>query len=244
VYNKTKRYADADDVASLALTIAERASLGQSSETASLLESRGETRYSQRRFSEGQQDIARALEIRLKERPPRHDRVIEDYNLFATFCMAQEKFDEAIKAFHLVADSRKRRFGPSHPAYGWALSNLAFCYAGRGRWDDAEPVAREGFGILNGQQNRLHAAPDLARAADCLGRICLAKHKLADAEAYLKIAIAILDEFGDKEIDRTPLLRNYANTLERLGRRAEAQVFWKRIHESPQGEHPAGYVEY
>ena len=129
--------------------------------------------------------------------------------------------------------------------FAMSLDNLGNLYREMGRYQDAEPLYRRSIAIL--EKHRRDEPEALATAVTGLGVLYYDQDRYPEAEQLHRTALAIEEKAGNAASTATSL-NNLATTLEKEGRKEEAEALYLRalkMTRSALGDaHPAMVTRY
>lgn len=145
---------------------------------------------------------------------------------------ALSKSDYAGAEQHLKsARDIAEKFGASDVRLGGTLLNLAAAFESEKKLDDAEKAASRAVSIFLDTAGAGNSVTGTALVM--LAKINADKGNFADAAKFYEQAVAIMDKNGDgASSEAQPVLRDYANALEKSGRQADAKIVLSRLDNS------------
>ncbi len=180
---------------------------------------------SQKKFTEAEELLKQALEIR--EKLANQPELATCLNNMAALQFAQRKFNESQSTCKRALDIWERSLGNEHPDLALCLNTLGDCSLALGSYADAEDYYKKALAI---KERCLGTAnPEVARSAAALGKCYFKQGKYSDAEPLYKRALEIYEKI--QETDHTRIASAVVNLAELYvaqGNYPEAEAFYKR----------------
>lgn len=176
-----------------------------------------------------EQFYRQALELRQKTLPPGHLALGFSYENLAKLNMAQGHQSVAQSLFKQSLAVTGQTLDLKRPEVFSRLSNLAHSYESSGQAERAETLYKQALTLLNQNFGGQHRDVGLTSAA--LADLYLKQKRYSEAEPLLKNALTIAESVnGPQSAVLVPLLDNYAETVERLNKNAQAAKLRSRAN--------------
>jgi CHAT domain-containing protein/tetratricopeptide (TPR) repeat protein len=221
------KYAEATDVATRALALAEREFGANDSKVGTALNNLALLYQQQGRHAEAEPLYKRALAIDEKALGPEHPNVSRDLNNLAGLYRRQGRYGEAEPLYKRALAIAEKALGPEHPEVGKRLNNLALLHRDRGRFAEAEPLMKRALAIDEKALGPEH--PDVSRDLNNLAGLYRGQGRYGEAEPLYKRALAIAEKaLGPEHPEVGGRLSGLALLYRERGRYAEAEPLMKR----------------
>lgn len=164
--------------------------------------------------------LTRTLAIREAAAGPMHSDVAQALDNLASLYFEMKRFHDAEPLYRRSLVIWIQVLGPRHPMLATSFDNLAVVCASLGKLTEVEALYRKALAIRDGED---------VRSLRNLALVDVALGKLNAAEPLLKRALVILDT--QEPSNRGALaatLNDYANVLEKTGRKAKAAPLRRR----------------
>ncbi len=131
------------------------------------------------------------------------------------------QYGDAEKHLRAALETRRQRYGNSHPGTAESEHFLAWVLKERGAFDEAERLYTEALGVRQDLSGDHHLA--VAETLNGLGQLYYVQRRYADAEPYLRSALDLRRRLGAAERDIASSVANLGSLLRDAGRLDEAE---------------------
>ena len=227
IYKSTDRMVEAVELYRRALAIWEKTRGPDSSEVGMTLVELGELLYMMKQYALAEPLLRRGLSIEENLGESRTMQFAANVGLHSMLLDYLGRFDEADSSFRRALAITESLRGREHPEYAICLSNYVDMLVRCGRVAEAEPLARQVIAIWSKAAGKDH--PQLGAGQGILAEVLVAAGRPAEALAPARSALEIHEKaLGAESAWTRRSARGYANVLNVLGRRQDAEALITR----------------
>jgi len=235
------RYAGAEPLLILALSVAQHAFGPEALETARVLQNVALLRQFQARFDEAQTVHRQAIAMLEATLGPDHERVAVSRCNLANSLQSTGHFAEARALYEAVLETAERVGGMDEGFVATTVNNLGVTYMRQGRYETARPLLERSLVARQRALGPEH--PHVAISLNNLAELALREGRVADAEPLFEAALAIRERaFGSEHDDVAESLDGLGRVRVRRAEYDEARQLFERsleIRARTQGpDHP------
>ncbi len=221
------QYGAAEELASLALAIRERALGPDHLDAATCLHALALAYWEQGRYDEAAAANSRVLAIREQALGPDHPDVAISLNNLAGVYRNLGRYEESERMHLRALAIWEKTHGPDHPAIASMLDNIANIYHYQAHYERAKELRTRALAIREGALGPDH--PLVANSLNNLAAEYLDQGDYEQAEPLLTRALAIREKaFGPDHVSVAACLNNLAMGFRAQGRLGEAERLFRR----------------
>jgi tetratricopeptide (TPR) repeat protein len=218
---KLGKYGDAEMYYKLAIAELEPVADQQPRSMGIVLDNLGNMYDEQGKAARGEKLHRQALALFEKAGGPNDPDVLTCLNNVAEALIEQRKFDEALAIHQRIIAAMEKAGDPVNLAI--VLDNEGRMFHRQGKFAESELLRRRALELFERGLGKNH--PEVAICASNLAQTLVSQGKLDEAEPYFKRALDIsAATYGPGHPELIPLLRAYADLLEKLKRGDDARA--------------------
>lgn len=182
------------------------------------------------RLKQAAEDLAKRLGAAAESRP-------DDLSSAAWFLFEGDRWwplvsdddERVVRNFQRALAIRQRHLGPDHPEVADVIARLAEVHFLSGQFAEAEPLYRSALEIY--EKDEAQERPYFAKTLEGLAQTLASLERHTEAIVWFERAICLAEEVGKEKRSLYFLLIFYADTLDHVGRKGEAETFRLRARE-------------
>ena len=221
------QYAEAEQVARVALERGERVLGAEHPQTLTSLNNLAALYHTQGRYADAEPLDRRVLETSERVLGAEHPQTLTSLNNLAFLYDSQGRYGEAEPLYSRALAARERVLGAEHPQTLGSLNNLAELYQAQGRYADSEPLYRRALADSERVLGAEH--PQTLGSLNNLAGLYSAQGRYGEAEPLYRRALETSERVLGAEHPQTlGSLNNLAALHKAQGRYADSEPLYRR----------------